>query len=500
MRQQLVAMALLGALTLTRPAAAQPLDLSKIFHAYDIRGKYPGEIDEETVRRIGYEMGRRLGGKGTYAIGRDMRIGSPPLMAAYADGLRRAGLDVVDLGLVTTPSVYFAVVKNGYVGGAMITASHNPGIYDGIKPVLANAVPVDQRGLEELRKAVEDHAHEPLPPVVPGTTLTTTDVKDAYVQHLLDETHGAIGKLRVAIDAGNGATGFLLPKLLDRLPQLRAKRMYFEPDGNFPNHEANPLVESNLADLKKVMKTGRYDLGIAYDGDGDRVFFVDEKGNVVPADVMTALLATRVLAEDKGGAVVYDLRSSRVVAEEILKAGGTPVEERVGHSFFKKTMRERDARFAGELSGHFYWKQAGAFFDSGLLTTLKVLSMISTEGKKLSELVAPLLRTARSGEINFEVADKDAALRALETLFPGGEVSHLDGVTVKLPDFWFNARKSNTEPLLRLNVEANDRTVLDAALSKIEATIRPPARSPGLTGLLQDRIAAERDAASADER
>lgn len=442
-----------------------------IFKAYDVRGLYPQEFDEETARRLGFHFGRFLCGSGTVALGRDMRPSSTPLGDAVASGLRRAGCSVLDIGLVTTPCLYFAVGAKKTRGGVMVTASHNPAQYNGFKLCGEGAVPIgSESGLKQLEAEVKQSAKLPEAPA--GATSTRWDPKPDYLAHILRLAGGKIGKLKVAFDVGNGAVGAILPQLLDELPQIEATRLYFEPDGTFPNHEANPLVESNLADVKKAVKANGCDLGVAYDGDGDRVFFIDENGETIPSDLMTALLATRVLAREKGAAIIYDLRSSRVVAEEVRAAGGVPVEERVGHAFIKKTMRDRNAPFAGELSGHFYWRDH-FFCDTALVTTAKVLALAS-EGRKMSELMKPLRRTTRSGEVNFEVEDKDGALVLLERAFPGAEVTRLDGVTVRLKDFWFNARKSNTEPLLRLNVEAPSEAVLAQVMKKVESVIGAP--------------------------
>lgn len=444
-----------------------------VFKAYDIRGLCPGEIDEDLALRLGFAFGRFLGGSGTVAVGRDMRPSSIPLSAATSLGLRRAGCDVLEIGLVTTPCLYYATGSRRTRGGIMITASHNPAAYNGFKLCGEGATPVgSESGLKEIeRHVLELGAKRATMPEQATGKSTTVDLRDDYVTHLL-ERGGKIGKLKVAFDVANGAVGAVLPQLLARLPQISPVELFFEPDGTFPNHEANPLLESNMAWVKKAVVDNKCDLGVAYDGDGDRVFFVDEKGETVASDLMTALIARRLLAVEKGAAIVYDLRSSRVVAEEIQAGGGVPVEERVGHAFIKKTMREKSSPFAGELSGHFYWRDH-FYCDTGLLTTLKVLS-IASEGKKLSELMKPLRRTARSGEINFEVEDKDGALARLVQAFPGATVARLDGVTVRLADFWFNARKSNTEPLLRLNIEASSEKLLASARAKIEGLLGAP--------------------------
>jgi phosphomannomutase len=440
-----------------------------IFKAYDVRGVVPTELDDAVASRLGHAFGTSVG-PGQVVVGRDMRPTSPVLGRAFADGLLAAGCSVVDIGLVTTPCLYFVVGSRGCRGGAMVTASHNPAQYNGFKLCGAGAVPIgSESGLRQLEAVVARRL--PVPPAPAGAVAQVADVHRDYVAHLLGLS-ASIGRLKVAFDCGNGAVGAILPALLERLPKVEAVRLYFEPDGTFPNHEANPLVEANLRDVKRVVREQRCDLGVAYDGDGDRVVFVDERGETIPADLMTALLARRVLARAPGASIIYDLRSSRVVAEEIRAAGGTPVEERVGHAFIKKTMRDRNAPFAGELSGHFYWRDH-FFCDTALLTTVHVLAMAS-EGRLLSELIAPLRRTHRSGEINFEVEDKDGALARLETAFPGATITKLDGVTVRLADFWFNARKSNTEPLLRLNVEASSEHALAAALGRVESLLSSP--------------------------
>ena len=440
-----------------------------IFKAYDVRGLYPKELDEGLARRLGHAFGRFLGGRGEVALGRDMRTSSAPLALAFEDGLRRAGTDVLDIGAVTTPCLYYATGARRLAGGVMITASHNPAVYNGFKLCGEGSSPVgSESGLAELEAACA--RNEPLPERATGKR-TTIDLRREYVDHVL-RLGGPISPLKVAFDVANGAVGYVLPLLLEKLPQITATRLFFEPDGTFPNHEANPLIETNLDALRDAVRKGGCDVGVAFDGDGDRCVFVDERGETIAADLMTALLARHVLAREKGAAVVYDLRSSSVVAEEILAAGGVPIEERVGHAFIKKTMRDRGAPFGGELSGHYYWRDHFTC-DSGLVTTAKVLALASASGKPLSSLIAPLRRTARSGEINFEVTDKDGALAILERTF-SGTVAKLDGVTVRLDGWWFNARKSNTEPLLRVNIEAKDRATLDAARGKIEALLGRP--------------------------
>jgi phosphomannomutase len=439
-----------------------------IFKAYDVRGLYPKELDEDLGRRLGFAFGKYLGGKGQVAVGRDMRPSGVTLGEALEDGLLRAGVDVVDIGAVTTPCLYHAVGARNLAGGVMVTASHNPAVYNGFKLCREKAAPVgSESGLKEIEAAVAKK--EKLPEKRTGKK-TTIDPKKDYVDHVL-RLAGPIGKLKVAFDVSNGAVGFILPALLERLPSITATRLFFEPDGTFPNHEANPLVEKNLEPVREAVKKHGCDLGVAFDGDGDRCVFVDEKGEAIPADLMTALLAREILAKEKGAAIVYDLRSSKVVADEVRAAGGQPIEERVGHAFIKKTMKEKNAPFGGELSGHYYWREH-FFCDSALITMGKVLSLASTAKKPLSAMIAPLRRTARSGEVNFEVEDKDGALARIEQTFgKEGQVAKLDGVTIRAKPWWFNVRKSNTEPLLRVNIEADDKATLDATMKRIEQVI-----------------------------
>jgi phosphomannomutase len=423
-----------------------------IFKAYDVRGLVPEQLGPEDARRIGRAAARFLGGA-PLAVGRDARTHSPALRDALVTGLTEAGADVVDLGLVATPMLYFAVDRLKLGGGVMVTASHNPAAYNGFKLCGPHAVPIGEAG--GLRE-VERLAGEPAAPVARAGTVRTVDVRAEYVEHLL-AVGGGRPALYAVLDCGNGMAGVGLEPLLERLP-LRTERLYFEPDGRFPNHPADPLEEENLEDVRREVRRTGADFGAAFDGDGDRAIFVDERAEVVPSDLVTALLARSQLRRHPGGVVLYDLRSSRAVAEEIRAAGGVPEMCRVGHSFVKAQMRESGAVFAGELSGHFYFRFSDTLVaDDGSAALMAMLDVLAREGRPLSELIAPLRRYAASGEISRRVADPKALLAAIEAEHrDAARISRLDGLLVEYPDWWFNLRPSNTEPLLRLNLEARE--------------------------------------------
>jgi phosphomannomutase len=436
-----------------------------IFKAYDVRGLYPQEIDEAVVRRIGHAFARHLGAR-SIVVGRDMRASSAPLADALAEGITAAGADVVDLGLCTTPMCYHATGALEASGGAMVTASHNPAGWNGLKLCRERAIPVGSAsGLAEVQRAVDSGA--PLECAARAGTRRAHDIAPTYAAFLRAQA-GRIAPMRVAIDTGNGAVGPFVERCLGGLG-LEIVPLFFEPDGTFPNHEANPLKVENLDALCRAVRERRCALGIAFDGDGDRCAFVDERGVPVSGDMVTALLARRVLAREKG-VVVYDLRSSRAVREEIERHGGTAVEERVGHAFIKATMRARGGLFAGEVSGHFYFRENWNA-ESAFLAAIRVLEAVTESGRPLSALVAEVDRYPRTGEVNFRIDDKDGALERLERTFAGAEVGRLDGLTIRLPAWWCNVRKSNTEPLLRLNLEARDAAALVEARAKVVATI-----------------------------
>jgi phosphomannomutase len=440
-----------------------------IFKAYDIRGVVPDQLDADAAHRVGRGTGRFLGGA-SVVVGRDARRSSPELFEALVRGLSEEGCEVIDLGLVCTPMLYFAVDRLAAGGGVMITASHNPAQYNGFKICRENAIPVGEasglRDIEQVANSVASgDAGRPSEP-------RRVDLTEAYVDHVL-RVGGGGARLSVAIDCGNGMAAVGLEPLLERL-DLEVCRLYFEPDGTFPNHEADPLKIENLADVAAAVKRTGADLGVAFDGDADRAIFVDELGEPVSSDLVTGLLARRQLAMQPGGRVLYDLRSSRVTAEEIEAAGGVAEMCRVGHSFVKARMRETGAIFAGELSGHMYFRFSDTLVaDDGIAAFVALLGMLAAEGKPLSELVAPLRRYAASGEINRRVADLPGLIEAIEREHAEAPtISHLDGLLVRYPDWWFNLRPSNTEPVVRLNLEADTHDAMalrrDALLARID--------------------------------
>ena len=419
-----------------------------IFKAYDVRGLYPDEIDAAAGRAIGFGLGRFLDRhrRGAVVIGRDMRAGSEELAAGLTAGLQHAGRGVIDIGRVTTPMAYFAVNRLGAAGGAMVTASHNPGRYNGVKLVREEAIPLGSgSGLEEVR----DEALRA--PAIGGTASAaeSVSVADDYARFLIDR-FGTHFRRKVVIDAGNGMAGEIVPRVLDPLG-VDYDALFFEPDGAFPNHEANPLKDENLADLKRAVRRVEGSIGVAFDGDGDRVAFLDETGARVRGDLITALLAESLL--DGAGEVLYDLRSSHAVPEAIEAIGGTPIRIRVGHAFIKQAMREHDAVCGGELSYHYYFRD---FFycESGVLAMLVVLRRLEERDERLADAVAPLDKYAHSGEIDYEVENAHRTIERVAGAFADAAHDRLDGLTVEYPEWWFNLRASNTEPLLRLNLEA----------------------------------------------
>jgi len=444
-----------------------------IFKAYDIRGVVPDDLTAEDAYRIGRATARFLGA-GPLAVGRDVRRSTPEFFEALARGIGDEGLDLIDLGTVATPMLYFAVDSLGAAGGIMITASHNPGQYNGFKICREHAIPIGEAsGLKEIEALFDGIAVDENPVSTRGT-VRAVDVTEPYVDHVL-----AVGEelpaLHVAIDCGNGMAAAGLETLLGRI-DLQVERLYFEPDGTFPNHEADPLKVENLSDLSAAVKRTGAAFGVAFDGDADRAVFVDDTGEPISSDLVTGLLAAHQIDRRGTGTVLYDLRSSRATAEAIEAAGGTAEMCRVGHSFVKARMREVDAIFAGELSGHFYFRFSPTLVaDDGIAAFVAMLDVLGGDRRPLSELVAPLRRYSASGEINTRVEGIDALLEAIESEYADAtEISHLDGLLVRYPDWWFNLRPSNTEPVLRLNLEANTRESMeshrDALLARIGGT------------------------------
>ena len=448
-----------------------PDNVHRVFKAYDVRGLVGDEVDDDLARAVGAAFVEVVGRDRGVVVGHDMRPSSPGMAQAFAEGAASRGAGVTLIGLASTDQLYFA---SGDLGrpGAMFTASHNPAAYNGIKMCRANAVPVGlDTGLAEIRDLV---AAGGLPPYgdEPGT-IDSTDVLDAYAAHLVALAPVKGRRLKVAVDAGNGMAGHTAPAVLGRL-DVDVVPMYFELDGTFPNHEANPIEPANLADLQaKVRETGA-DIGLAFDGDADRCFLVDERGELVSPSVLTALIAARELAKEPGATVIHNLITSRAVPQIVTERGGTPVRTRVGHAFIKATMAETDAVFGGEHSGHFYFRDFWRA-DSGMLAALHALAALAETDRPLSELLAGYTRFHATGEINSTVDDAAAVMAAIEKEYAdrdGVTVDHLDGLTVTHDDWWFNVRPSNTEPLLRLNAEAADADGLARLRDEVLARIR----------------------------
>jgi phosphomannomutase len=450
--------------------------MSGIFKAYDVRGIYPDQINEEIVRKIGLafhnilDEADRARGK-TVVVGHDMRTHSGPLSEALIDGLLSSGLDVVDIGLATTPMSYFAVGSLETAGGIQVTASHNPSQYNGCKFSRHDANPVSgDSGIPLLERKV---ASGDLEPAAEAGTRTKADIFEDYGTRLLSFLRRPDGarRLKVVVDAANGM-GTLYEPLLERTG-IELVPLFFELDGTFPNHEPNPLKLENLETLADKVKETGADLGVSFDGDADRAAFVDERGAPVGSDLMTALIAGELLGRDPGKHVVYDLRSSRAVGEYISECGGTPVRERVGHSFIKATLRGNQGIFGGELAGHYYFRDMYTA-DSSLLAVIEVLNLLWKHGKSLSEAVAPLERYAKSPEINFEVEDKAGKIEELATRYSDGSSDRLDGITIQYPDWWFNVRPSNTEPFLRLVLEAATPEMLADKRAELQGMLGTP--------------------------
>ena len=442
---------------------------ASIFKAYDIRGTYPAEVDVAIARRIGQATALYLKAH-TLVVGHDVRVSSPELTEALIDGVLSVGTSVADVGLCSTPFHYFAVGTLECDGGIMVTASHNPPQYNGFKISRRKVVPVGiESGLGEIRRMIE--TDEPPPPVKKRGRRVPMDLKGHYLRHVLRFARSG-RPLKVAVDTSNGSAGLYILDLFRELP-YEVVPLYLEPDGRFPHHDPNPMKDENIGSLVDRVRDTAADVGVALDGDGDRMVVVTENGKRVPNDIITALMAREVLQEEPGAAIVYDLRSSWVVKEEIESAGGKPIEERVGHAFIKATMREHNAPFGGELSGHFYFRD-NFFADSGLIAMVKALNVLSQADEPCSELIKPLMRYHTTGEINFRATDQDDKLAFLQRHFPEGEISHLDGITVRYPDWWFNVRKSNTEPLLRLTMEARTAEGLESARVRVVGLLGQP--------------------------
>jgi phosphomannomutase len=442
-----------------------------VFKAYDVRGIHPTELDEDGAYRIGRGYVEEFEPR-TVAIGRDTRLSSPSMAAAAIDGARDGGADVLDLGLVGTEMVYYAVGELGLDGGICVTASHNPGDYTGMKIVRRGARPVGgDSGLDRVRRRAEAGFGD----VLRRGAVRDEDVWDGFVAKVLSFVdEAAFRPLRIVVDAANGMAGTMLPRVLERLPQLDVVRCFFEPDGSFPNHEPNPLLPENREFIVERTRAEGAQLGVAYDGDADRCFFVDDTGEFVPGDFVTALLARAMLAKEPGAKIIYDVRASWAVPRAIEEAGGVPLINRVGHAFIKERMRKDDALFAGEVSAHYYFRDFSQA-DTGVVPFLVMVELLSREDRPLSELLAPYReRYFLTGELNTPVADVALKLQEIKERYTaaGGRISHLDGVSVEFDDWHFNVRPSNTEPLLRLNLEALSEPLMEEKRDEVLELIR----------------------------
>jgi phosphomannomutase len=447
---------------------------SSIFKAYDIRGLVDKELNPDFAFATGIAVARFLEQSrepGTVVIGEDMRPSSPTLATAFAAGVTSQGLDVIRIGLASTDMLYFASGKLN-LPGAMFTASHNPAEYNGIKLCLSGARPI---GKESGLVTIENYVRDGAPMAMRNVGVEKTqNMLEEYVDHLLSLVNlSAIRPLKIVIDAGNGMGGYTAPAVFQRL-NAEVIEMYFELDGNFPNHEANPIEPANLVDLQKAVKKHKADMGLAFDGDADRCFLVDEKGALVNPSALTALIATRELAKNPGASIIYNLISSRAVKEVVEESGGTAIRSRVGHSYIKKLMAETNAVFGGEHSGHFYFRDFWRA-DSGMLAALHAIAALGETDLSLSELLKAFNRYHSSGEINSTVKDAASAMKKIEEIYGSGdgvEIDHLDGLTVSHANWWFNLRASNTEPLLRLNVEASAKSRMESMRDDVLNTIR----------------------------
>jgi len=451
-----------------------------IFKAYDIRGVYPDQLDEDAAWKIGnatatflrsmlrgYDRG--LANRQSLCVGHDMRLHSKALSEALIRGMNAAGANIIDIGMIDTPQIYFAINHLGTCGGVQVTASHNPAQYNGFKISGLEAKPVGQdTGLNEIKHIATSLLHTR---AVLYSSVEKRDLTDAYREHILKFLDSKIKKLKIVIDASNGMAGKVVPLIFGDLG-IEIIKLNFEHKGVF-KHDPNPLVESNLSQLKDAVKKRKADAGICFDGDADRLMMVDEKEQTIGCDLLTALMVPYFLKKAPNSAILYDLRSSWVVREEILKYGGVPRRERVGHAFMKKTLRAAHAVFGGELSGHFYYRD-NFYADSGMITLVHVINILSNSQQPVSELVKPLRRYYASGEINFTVDQKEEMMKELGRKFSQGEADDLDGITIQFKDWWFNCRPSNTEPLLRLNVEAKTKELLEKRLNEIENILGKP--------------------------
>jgi len=446
---------------------------TEIFKAYDVRGLYPGEINEEVARQIGRGFVAYLGAS-RIGVSRDMRLSSPGIAAAFIQGAREQGADVTDYGMLGTDMLYFGVVKDELEGGAQITASHNPKQYNGVKMVRSGALPLSgDEGLGEIRDMIVNGT---LPPIsaTPGSVAPRNLIFEYIdkVTSFIDLSE--IKPFDVVLDAGSGMAGLVAPLLFDQLP-CKTTKLCFDIDGSFPNHEANPLIEENRRDITDEVVRRRADIGIAWDGDADRCFFIDGSGEFISGDFITALLAEAFLLKHPGATIIYDLRASRAVKDTVERHGGRALMNRVGHAFIKRRMRDEDGIFAGEVTGHYYFRDF-SYADNGFIPALLILELMSKKDKSLRDLLEPLReRYFISGEINTKLGtmgEVPKKLAAIEQRYKDGEIAKLDGISVDYPDWHFNVRPSNTEPLLRLNLEANTPEQMEQRRDEVLSIIR----------------------------
>lgn len=446
-----------------------------IFKTYDIRGIYPSELNEDIVFKIGRAYADILKedlkkDNVTIVVGRDMRLSSPKLTEKLIEGIIIQGVNVVDVGLVSTPTFYFAVSYYGYDGGMQISASHNPKEYNGVKVVRARAYPVSyDTGINEIKKRVEENEFKESKKK--GKIKIKKKVLDEELKYSLKYTNSKIKPLKVVADAANAMGSLDLDKLFSKLP-CELIKMNFKLDGTFPSHQADPFQEKNIKDLKKRVKKENADLGIATDGDGDRIFFVDDKGQLAEPSIIRGIMSKIVLREHPGAKICYDIRPGRITYDMIVENGGVPIVTKVGHSLIKAQAIKENAEFAGESSGHFFVKMEHGLFEMPMIITLKLLEEISNEDKKFSEILTPLRKYSHSGEINSKVKDKEYIMRKIEMKYADGKINKLDGITIEYDDFWFNVRTSNTESLLRLNLEAKTEKIMKEKTKEILKVIR----------------------------
>ena len=446
---------------------------SGIFKAYDVRGLYPGEINEDVARQIGRGFVTYLKAS-TVGVSRDMRVSSPAIASAFMDGAREQGADVVDYGMMATDMLYFASVTDKLQGGAQITASHNPGQYNGVKMVREQAQPLSgEAGLGDIRDMI---ANDKLPPpAAKRGGIRTRTILPEYIDKIMSFIDpSAVKPFTVVADAGSGMAGLVAPKMFERLP-CRVTKLCFEIDGTFPNHEANPLIEENRRDITEAVIKQKPDIGIAWDGDADRCFFLDGTGEFISGDFVTALLAEAFLLKNPGATIIYDLRASHAVKDTVARLGGRALMNRVGHAFIKQRMRAEDAVFAGEVTGHYYFRDF-YYADNGFIPALLILELMSKKNKSLRDLLQPYReRYFISGEINTKLPNMDEVprkLAAVESRYKDAQIAKLDGVSIEYPDWHFNVRGSNTEPLLRLNLEAQTPELMEKKRDEVLEVIR----------------------------